>query len=241
MRKPVHSSHKKKKGVLAWFFLNLILSLFILHILAILLWISKGFKTTCYFFSKLYVANQKAIISLPKTNWFQSIEESFSFSIQPILEKAQNLGEAGGDLLKNTLSEFINPEFVDKGFLQVESFLDKSYIFLSKVFILFLLILKVFLIKTFLVIAALPLFILLGVVGLIDGLSQREIRRAELGRESSYLFHFLNKNITKIIILGLFVWLCFPIALNPQWFFIPLALLFAGMLSFSTSKFKKYL
>lgn len=48
------------------------------------------------------------------------------------------------------------------------------------------------LIKLIILFAALPLFALTMTAGLVDGLNQRAIRTACLGRESSYVFHRLN-------------------------------------------------
>jgi integrating conjugative element membrane protein (TIGR03747 family) len=50
----------------------------------------------------------------------------------------------------------------------------------------------VMLIKLTILLAAIPLFALTMIAGLVDGLNQRFIRTASLGRESSYLFHRLN-------------------------------------------------
>lgn len=100
---------------------------------------------------------------------------------------------------------------------------------------------KIFLIRVVLVLSAIPLFLILGLIGLVDGLSQREIRRAELGRESSYIFHMLRKWIFKIIILLMFGWLVLPVVPSPQMVFIPLSVLFGIMISMTSQRFKKYL
>ena len=48
---------------------------------------------------------------------------------------------------------------------------------------------QVILLKLGVLITALPLFLLAVTAGLIDGLNQRAIRTANLGRESTYIFH----------------------------------------------------
>lgn len=70
-------------------------------------------------------------------------------------------------------------------------------------------------IKLAILIAALPLFALSMLAGLIDGLNQRAIRTACLGRESSYLFHRLNHYLKKLLLLLLMAWLALPVSVNP--------------------------
>ncbi len=48
-------------------------------------------------------------------------------------------------------------------------------------------------IKLLIFLRSLPLFALALVAGLVDGLSQRAIRTASLGRESTYVFHQVNR------------------------------------------------
>lgn len=63
---------------------------------------------------------------------------------------------------------------------------------LQQFFQLVLLSSQCLLIKLIILFAAMPLFALTMIAGLVDGLNQRAIRTACLGRESSYVFHRLN-------------------------------------------------
>lgn len=75
-------------------------------------------------------------------------------------------------------------------------------------------------IKLLIVIAALPLFALAAIAGLVDGLNQRAIRTACLGRESSYVFHKLNQYLKKGLMVFFLLWLLLPISLNPSLIFV---------------------
>ncbi|HAT1762268.1 TPA: DUF4400 domain-containing protein [Legionella pneumophila] len=97
------------------------------------------------------------------------------------------------------------------------------------------------LIKLMILLAAMPLFALAMVAGLVDGLNQRAIRTACLGRESSYVFHRLNYYFKRGLMVLLMVWLAMPISLTPAYVFIPVSLLLALMVAMTASRFKKYL
>ena len=97
------------------------------------------------------------------------------------------------------------------------------------------------LIKLMILLAAMPLFALAMIAGLVDGLNQRAIRTACLGRESSYVFHRLNHYFRKGLVIVLIIWLGIPISIAPAYVFIPISLMLALMVAMTASRFKKYL
>ncbi|HHN3503360.1 TPA: TIGR03747 family integrating conjugative element membrane protein [Legionella pneumophila] len=97
------------------------------------------------------------------------------------------------------------------------------------------------LIKLMILLAAMPLFALAMIAGLVDGLNQRAIRTACLGRESSYVFHRLNHYFRKGLVIVLMIWLAMPISITPAYVFIPISLMLALMVAMTASRFKKYL
>lgn len=97
------------------------------------------------------------------------------------------------------------------------------------------------LIKLMILFAAMPLFALAMIAGLVDGLNQRAIRTACLGRESSYVFHRLNHYLRKGLVIVLLLWLALPISITPAYVFIPISLMLALMMAMTASRFKKYL
>lgn len=243
-KKVVQKRKRSKTGI---FLASLMLSFLILYGIAVYLWVRFGYEKALSFFTHLLNANQTTLVSLKDTLLSAPLaiqltqKMCVSFQEAHWMEKAHLLTQSGTHTLKEGLSGFFNDDFMSEAGLVGSSFLTEAYNIVLKASLLFTLALKICSIKAFMLIAAIPLFLLLGLVGLIDGLSLREIRRAELGRESSYLFHMLNKWIAKLICLGLCAWVCLPMAMSPQWFFVPLGLLFSLMLSLSASKFKKYL
>ena len=242
-KKPV----KKKSNFTGLVLLSLIVSFLLMYVLAVGLWAFNGFEAALRFYINLEKASQVALSGLGDTVLstpliHQSIEKiSGCLQHAELSGQAKALAQSGAQNLKEGLSGFLSEELMSGALDSGEGFLNSAYILALKAWTLLRLITNIFLTKAFVLVASIPLFALLGTIGLIDGLSQREIRRAELGRESSYLFHMLNKWIARVIGAGLGLWLSLPLHLNPQWFFCPLGLLFAVMLSLSASKFKKYL
>lgn len=99
---------------------------------------------------------------------------------------------------------------------------------------------KIMWMKFLTLITSLPLFILTLLAGLVDGLSQRAIRTACLGRESSYLFHQLTRYAKRGVVLFLGLWFLIPLSINPAWVFIPMAVFVGLMTAMTANRFKKY-
>lgn len=96
-------------------------------------------------------------------------------------------------------------------------------------------------IKLIILMAAIPLFGLAIIAGLVDGLNQRAIRTASLGRESTYVFHKSIPLVKKTMLVVLGLWLAVPVALHPSIIFVSLAVLLSLVVSMTASRFKKYL
>lgn len=99
----------------------------------------------------------------------------------------------------------------------------------------------VMLTKLTMLITTIPLFFLSIMAGLIDGLNQRAIRAACLGRESTYVFHKTVPLARKSVCLALGLWLCVPVTLSPTPIFVGLAVMLGLVARVSASRFKKYL
>lgn len=96
-------------------------------------------------------------------------------------------------------------------------------------------------IKLMILIASIPLFALAMTAGLVDGLNQRAIRTASLGRESSYVFHQLNRYFKRGLLCLLALWLTIPVCITPALIFVPVSILLSVMVSITASRFKKYM
>lgn len=125
--------------------------------------------------------------------------------------------------------------------LTVNDFVKDSIEKLQQFLQLILLSSQYLLIKLIILFAAMPLFALTMIAGLIDGLNQRAIRTACLGRESSYVFHRLNHYLKRGLVILLMLWLALPVSITPAYVFVPVSLLMGLMVAMTASRFKKYL
>lgn len=86
-----------------------------------------------------------------------------------------------------------------------------------------------------------PLFALAALVGFVDGLVRRDLRRFGAGRESAFVYHHAKKMVGPIFVVGWVCYLSVPFAIHPNVFLLPCAALFGVLISIATGSFKKYL
>ncbi len=91
------------------------------------------------------------------------------------------------------------------------------------------------------VVLSVPVFGLAAVVGLIDGLVQRDLRRFGGGAESGFTYHHLKKVLVPLMWGPVVVYLATPWPLHPTAVFVPPALLFGWLIAKTAARFKKYL
>ncbi|MCW5588121.1 MAG: DUF4400 domain-containing protein [Legionellales bacterium] len=101
---------------------------------------------------------------------------------------------------------------------------------------------KLLLIRLYLLLRWSILFVILGVVGLIDGLGRRYIRRMAAGRESAFIYHHAKPLIMLSLILGIFMVLMLPVSIiHTEWIVMTSAMTFGLAIQITTKSFKKYL
>ncbi|EAQ7978004.1 TIGR03747 family integrating conjugative element membrane protein [Salmonella enterica] len=98
-----------------------------------------------------------------------------------------------------------------------------------------------FLLRLAILLQALPLFALAIIIGLIDGLVRRDLRRFGAGHESGFVYHHARRMIeTSLAATGL-VWLAVPIFLEPRVVLLLGALRIGLTESIMIGAFKKHL
>jgi integrating conjugative element membrane protein (TIGR03747 family) len=85
-----------------------------------------------------------------------------------------------------------------------------------------------------------PLFALFSVMGLLDGLIQRDLRRFHGLRESAFRYHFARRALMPCLKWGLLLYIAFPLEIYPDYFLLPVAVLFSVCVASSAKQFKKY-
>ncbi|WP_299314956.1 TIGR03747 family integrating conjugative element membrane protein [uncultured Halomonas sp.] len=100
---------------------------------------------------------------------------------------------------------------------------------------------QVFAVRLAVLTLAMPVFVLFGLVAIVDGLVQRDLRRWGGGRESSFVYHHAKRLVFPSIVLTWVVYLGLPVSVHPNFVILPFALLSAVALAVTASTFKKYL
>lgn len=100
---------------------------------------------------------------------------------------------------------------------------------------------QVFALRLAILLLATPVFLLFGVMALVDGLVRRDLRRWGGGRESSFIYHWSKRSALPLLVTAWVIYLALPFSLHPSWVILPFATLFALSIAITASAFKKYL
>jgi len=84
-------------------------------------------------------------------------------------------------------------------------------------------------------------FILVAIVSAIDGLVERDIRRACGGIESAIVYHRAKRLIMPLIFISFGIYMGSPVSIHPTVVFVPVMLAVGVSIYYTTSRFKKYL
>ena len=85
-----------------------------------------------------------------------------------------------------------------------------------------------------------PVFVLAGLVGAIDGIVQRDLNRWRGGRELGQRYHLAKSFIAPALTLPWIVYLAWPTTLHPYFIILPFAGFLGWVTSIMTARFKKY-
>ena len=102
-------------------------------------------------------------------------------------------------------------------------------------------ILIVFFVRLSILILSIPAFVLFGLVGVCDGLMQRDLRRWCGGNESGFIYHWAKSFTVPTLVISWIIYLSIPFSVEPNFIITPFAVLFGLVLMVMSSKFKKYL
>jgi integrating conjugative element membrane protein (TIGR03747 family) len=98
-----------------------------------------------------------------------------------------------------------------------------------------------FLARLLVIALTVPLYLLAALVGFIDGLVRRDLRRYSCGHESGFLYHRARAAIAPATILPWVVYLALPVSVSPLLILLPAAILLALAINITAAHFKKYL
>ncbi|EKA1248275.1 TIGR03747 family integrating conjugative element membrane protein [Salmonella enterica] len=99
----------------------------------------------------------------------------------------------------------------------------------------------VFVVRVLILVLSVPLFVMVVMVAMVEGLSRRDLRRYGAGYESSFLYHHAKRFIKPSVIYPCMLYLSWPTAIYPNLVLLPAALLLGASVTVLMSTFKKYL
>lgn len=101
-------------------------------------------------------------------------------------------------------------------------------------------IIQVFSVRIGILVLASPVFVLFGLVALVDGLVRRDLRRWGGGRESSFVYHWAKRSAMPSLLVSWVIYLALPISVHPTYIVLPFASLFGLCITVTAATFKKY-
>lgn len=99
----------------------------------------------------------------------------------------------------------------------------------------------IFAIRVAILVLSVPLFIMVSVIGIVDGLVRRDLRRYGAGYESSFVYHHAKRYVKPAMYGPCMLYLAWPTAVWPNLLLLPSAVMLGLVLSIVTGAFKKYL
>lgn len=99
----------------------------------------------------------------------------------------------------------------------------------------------IFAVRSAICISAITGFVLVGLVAFVDGLVERDIRKACGGLESAMLYHRAKRLLVPILFLSFGGYLTAPVSIHPSLVFLPVMAVFGFSLFVTAKTFKKFL
>lgn len=100
---------------------------------------------------------------------------------------------------------------------------------------------QVFSVRCVIILLSAPLFILVCFAAAVDGLVQRELRKAGGGREYGLVYHSVKSWFKLSLFMPLFLYLASPFPTHPNLIMVPCAIAIGVLVFLTSSTFKKYL
>jgi integrating conjugative element membrane protein (TIGR03747 family) len=100
---------------------------------------------------------------------------------------------------------------------------------------------QVYVLRLGVLVAALPLFGIAGLLGIVDGLGQRDLRRYGGGRERGQVYHLARGLVVPLFTAPWVLYLSWPAPIRAPVVVLPFAALFGAAVWVLASSFKKYL
>ena len=99
---------------------------------------------------------------------------------------------------------------------------------------------QTFIIRLTLILFSLPIFIIAALVGAVDGLVERDLRRWGGGRESSNVFNLAKKSVMPAFVAACVVYISLPFSISPALVILPFTVILGLAVRVAFERLKKY-
>ena len=99
---------------------------------------------------------------------------------------------------------------------------------------------QTFVIRLALIVFSMPVFLLAGLIGAVDGLVERDLRRWGGGRESSNVFNLAKQSVVPAFVGACVIYISLPFSIDPVIVLLPFAFLLGLAVRISFERLKKY-
>jgi integrating conjugative element membrane protein (TIGR03747 family) len=86
----------------------------------------------------------------------------------------------------------------------------------------------------------LPILMTFIFIAVVDGLGQRDVRKHQGARESTFFFHRVNPLTGKLFYLGFLIYMSMPLVFTPTYILLPMAIILSVLTMISIKGYKKY-
>ncbi|HFO7430739.1 TPA: TIGR03747 family integrating conjugative element membrane protein [Escherichia coli] len=97
------------------------------------------------------------------------------------------------------------------------------------------------LIRVTILVLSVPLFVMVILIAVVEGLGRRDLRRYGAAYESSFVYHHAKKSIKPAIYIPCILYLSWPTSVYPNLLIWPAAMLLGVAITVTMASFKKYL
>ncbi|ESA69099.1 putative membrane protein [Escherichia coli TA008] len=96
-------------------------------------------------------------------------------------------------------------------------------------------------VRVVILVLSVPLFVMVVLVAVVEGLGRRDLRRYGAAYESSFVYHHAKKSVRPAIYVPCIIYLSWPGAVYPNLLIWPAAMLLGLAVTVTVASFKKYL
>ncbi|EIC4463616.1 TIGR03747 family integrating conjugative element membrane protein [Salmonella enterica subsp. enterica serovar Virchow] len=96
-------------------------------------------------------------------------------------------------------------------------------------------------VRVVILVLSVPLFVMVVLVAVVEGLGRRDLRRYGAAYESSFVYHHAKKSVRPAIYVPCIIYLSWPGAVYPNLMIWPAAMLLGLAVTVTVASFKKYL